>query len=461
MKAAALPSTGCVAVAGAGASGLSLRANFAWSLAGNLVYAGSQWCMLVVIAKLGTGEMVGQFALALSLTAPVMMFAQLQLRTLQATDARQEFQFVHYLGLRTLCVAAALLASGAIVTLGGYRAETSFVVLAVAAFKAVELFCDIFYGRLQRRETMDRIGVSLAVRGLLSLAVLAAALRLGAGLAWAALGLAGAWTVVLLAWDSRPTGPELGWKQVGAQLRTVLQHDRALLGRLLRVAWPLGLVSMLNSLSSAWPRFMLERGHGERELGAFAAAASLMLVGQQVVAALSQAVSPRLAELYACGNGTGFRRLLSNLLWFAAAIGVGGCLLVWLYGAELLALCFRREYSAYALELQWLMIAATLYYLCFFLNCAMSAARYLVVQLPLLSSVCLTAGVAGWLWIPRYGAAGAAWSVLAAATCQLVLSSLITGHLLRGLPAKSPRGDVAGRQFIVGGDASICGGESS
>ena len=62
--------------------------------------------------------------------------------------------------------------------------------------------------------------------------------------------------------------------------------DRHVVWRLLGLAWPLGCVSMLNALSSTLPRFLLERSHGECELGVFAAAASLMLAGQQVVAAL-------------------------------------------------------------------------------------------------------------------------------------------------------------------------------
>src|SRR6266568_5527229 len=48
------------------AEGVSLRTNFAWTLAGNAVYAVCQWGMLVSIAKLGSPAMVGQFALGLA-----------------------------------------------------------------------------------------------------------------------------------------------------------------------------------------------------------------------------------------------------------------------------------------------------------------------------------------------------------------------------------------------------------
>ena len=46
---------------------LSLRSNFAWILAGNIVYAVCQWGAIVVLAKLGRSYVVGQFSLGLAI----------------------------------------------------------------------------------------------------------------------------------------------------------------------------------------------------------------------------------------------------------------------------------------------------------------------------------------------------------------------------------------------------------
>src|SRR3954469_7592651 len=91
----------------AGRHALSLRSNFSWTFAGNVVYAGCQWGMLMVLAKLGSPERVGQFALGLAVTAPILMFSNLQLRAIQATDARREYRFGHYLALRLATTALA------------------------------------------------------------------------------------------------------------------------------------------------------------------------------------------------------------------------------------------------------------------------------------------------------------------------------------------------------------------
>src|SRR5262245_13252375 len=69
----------------------SLRTNFLWTLAGNVVYAGCQWGMLIVLAKLGTPAMVGEFSLGLAICAPIFMLSNLNLRGVQATDARGEY----------------------------------------------------------------------------------------------------------------------------------------------------------------------------------------------------------------------------------------------------------------------------------------------------------------------------------------------------------------------------------
>lgn len=81
---------------------VALSRNFAWTLAGNVVYAGCQWGILIAIAKLGTPAMVGQFALGLAVCAPVFMFTSLQLRAVLATDAGDEYRLGNYLALRIL-----------------------------------------------------------------------------------------------------------------------------------------------------------------------------------------------------------------------------------------------------------------------------------------------------------------------------------------------------------------------
>src|ERR1700761_4467989 len=91
------------------ARALSLRANFVWTFAGNIVYSGCQWGGLVVLAKLGSPELVGEYSLGLAIAMPVLMFAMLQLRPVIASDVREEYRFGDYLGFRILTTIVASL----------------------------------------------------------------------------------------------------------------------------------------------------------------------------------------------------------------------------------------------------------------------------------------------------------------------------------------------------------------
>src|SRR5207248_2711872 len=65
----------------------------------NVVYAACQWGMLMAITRLGSPEMLGQFALGLAVTTPLLAFANLKAKGVQASDARREYHFREYFGL--------------------------------------------------------------------------------------------------------------------------------------------------------------------------------------------------------------------------------------------------------------------------------------------------------------------------------------------------------------------------
>src|SRR5690606_29728091 len=153
--------------------GLSLRANFSWTFAGNMVNAVAWFLMTAVLARLGSPEHVGQFALGLATTAPIFMFATLRLRDVQATDTEQEYLFGDYFGLRLITTLLAVLTVAAIVLVSNFQRETALVILATAGSKASEAISDAFYGLFMQQERLDRIAKSLMIKGPFSLVGLA------------------------------------------------------------------------------------------------------------------------------------------------------------------------------------------------------------------------------------------------------------------------------------------------
>ncbi len=427
---------------------LSLRANFAWTFVGNVVYAGCQWGMLVTLAKLGSAEMVGQFALALAITAPVLMFTNLQLRSIQATDALYEYRFGDYLALRLLMTGLALLTIVGITLALGYRPETALAIFIVGLAKGAEALSDLFYGLLQQHERMDRIAISMIIKGVLSLAALAGAVYLSGSIVWGAVALAAVWAVVLFAYDI-PSGvlilqasrtPCRGQVELPAKSGVESLQPQwfyPTVKKLMLLSLPLGAVMLLISLNANIPRYFIEHYLGEEQLGIFAAMAYLMVAGGTVVNALGQSASPRLAQYYARSDDHAFRGLLVRLLYIGAFLGGVGVVVALVAGESLLSLIYRPEYGHYADVFTWLMVASGIFYLASFLGFAMTAARYFRAQAPLFLLATLSTVAACALLIPGGGLLGAALATVVTMLIQLLGSLFVVVKALRRMSGVS------------------------
>ena len=413
---------------------LSLRRNLAWSLAGNGVYAACQWMMLVVLARIGSPETVGLFALALAVTAPVFLFSNLKLRSVQATDVRGEYAFGDYLGLRLITAPLALVVVVAITIVAGYSGPSRLIIVMLGFAKMFEAISDVLYGLMQQHERMDRIAASLMIRGGVSLAVLAILVVLTGSLQWGAAGLAVTWALVLLVYDA-PTAIRV-LSQTSSSSSDSAKRAEGLTslkprwdaGTLWRLAWltlPLGLVVMLGSLDTNVPRYFVEHYLGTHELGIFAASAYFLVAGGIVVSGLAQSATPRLARHYAAGDIAAFRSLLGKMMVSGAVLGVLGVLTAVVAGRHILAAVYGGEYAARSDIFVWLMVDAAVGYAYVFLGTALSAMRRFRIQLPihlLTVAVLLTTSP---LLIDRYGAKGAAWAMLASGLIEASSYSIV------------------------------------
>jgi O-antigen/teichoic acid export membrane protein len=421
--------------------GLSLRANFSWTFLGNVVYAASQWGMLVVLAKLGSPELVGLFALALAICSPIVIFTNLQLRNVQATDVRRGYLFGDYFGLRLVTISVALLIVLAVMVLSRDTVSQGLVIFFMGVAKSIEAVSDVFYGMFQQHERFDRIAKSMMIKGPLSLLVFGALVYWTGNVLWGVVGLALSWAVVLtydvrsgiMILDAEPeVSGEPGIRAVHPRWRAVKLKELAL------ATLPLGLTALLITLNPNIPRYFVQWTLGERELGIYAALAYLVVAGNTVVGALGQSATPRLARYYSHGASNAFRGLLLRLVGVGGLLGGAGILIALLAGRPVLLLLYSAEYAEHSDVFVWIMVAVGIGYVAAFLNCGLMAARYFKAQLPLFMLVTsVTAAACAWL-VPQVGLLGAAWALALSLTVQALGTLLVNWYALRHHHAEPP-----------------------
>lgn len=401
----------------------SLRSSFAWTFAGNGIYAAGQWAILSLFAKLGSDEMLGEYALAIAITSPVMMLSHLNLRAVLATDMVQKHPFGDYLAVRLAATAVGLGAIGILAWTTGGSPSMAVVILAAGVALSAENVSDIYYGAMQRRERMDRIAWSMMARAAVSVGALGAMLASTRSIVPAMIALAVARVAVLLIFDRRvgSAGERLERSGLSTQLA------------ILRSALPLGVVLMLVSLNTNLPRYAIEHRIGTAALGAFAATASFLTSGNTVINALGQSATSRLARYFAEGDRTRFVRLVFQLVALALALGAAGVAVAALIGVPFLRLLYRPDYEQYGPLLTQVMAAAIPAYAASTLGFVITSVRAFDAQLPLFLAVAASCGIAAWLLIPRFGLAGAPMALAVAACVQIAGEVAILTRALRRL----------------------------
>lgn len=382
----------------------SLRRNFSVTTVGGVVYAACQFGMLAILAQLTTPIEVGRYALALAITGPVFIFANLKLRQVLATDAHAEYSFGQYLGQRIISTAVAAMALVAAILVSPLDGRTAATAAAVTASKALESIIDILYGAMQRREQMHLIARAQVVRGLGGLLIFGVLLLLTKRVELAALGLA-VFTVPLIA------ASVVRVKRLGIEARPTF--SRAQQKKLTRLALPLGVSVTAGAVAVNVPRYFIEGVEGTAALGIFAALAYVLTLGGTIVGSLAQAASPRLANLYVSGERVQFRRTLRLLIICGGVLGCAGILASVAIGEVALRIVFGDEYAARSEVLVVLMVAAALQYLVAFLGTAVNAIRKFTIQMPISLGTLLTVSAAAAWGVPRFGLMGAALAVLA------------------------------------------------
>ena len=406
---------------------LSLRRSMSWSLAGRLVYALCQWLMLLVLARLGGLEAVGRFALALAVTGPIVLFSNLGLRHVQATDADGSYDYADYLAVRGWTTIAALVVLAVVIALAYDAGETARVIALVALAKGFESMSDVVYGLEQVRQRLDLTTRSLCLRGLSGVGAMTLGYWLGGSLTASIAAMTAAWAACYLLYDLPAQRRLLAEPQPDARpaARPRPTGHSARRRRLAWVALPMGVVALLISLNVNVPRYFIEAWLGEQALGAFAAMFYFVVVGSLVVNGLGQATLVNLAACDARGQRRAFLRLLGRLVAASLGLGLVGVLASWLLGRQLLTLLYGAAFARDAGLFVWIMSAGALNYAASALFYGVTARRIFVGQAVLYAAVTAVNAGACALLIGGHGVLGVVWAWIAALVVQIGLSLLL------------------------------------
>ena len=378
------------------------QGKLSWSLGGNIVYALSQWLIITIIARFGSVEDLGVYSLGLAITAPVVLFFSFQLRTIVATDAKNEYYFSQYYGGRIIHLTLSYLVIIPVAFIFSDDLKTIIVILLMGLVKYFEALSDICMGFFQKQSRIDLIGKSQLNRGIFSIVFVGLLYIPSQSIIISISGLLFVMILRLFLYDI---------KHLKLYVNVTPKFDRSSL-ELMKIGLPLGITSLISSLNTNIPRYFLDYFSGVEYVGIFSALYYVLIASNMLITPISLLAAPRIARAYNQETTKPFLNMNIKLFIFSLVIFVIVILPIFFHGERILTILYGEDYSVY--EKPFIIISFSLLFgfLIAFLNLSLIAARSIRIQ-PLINVITsIVTLVVGYYIIGLYGINGAAWTVL-------------------------------------------------
>lgn len=391
----------------------SLMKNFSWSFIGNLIYALTQWFLIVIIAKLGSPYDAGVYSLGLAISAPFIMFINFNFRALQSTDLSSKYGFTSFKAIRVLGILFFLFVFLILIIISNYSFDVMIVLFLIALSKIVESFSDLYYGLFQYKERLDIVSKSTINRGIIGTTFFGIGYYFFEDLIFALIFMTTIWILNLILYDLKNS--EIFLKDSSE----IIVKDNIV--KLLRIGFPLGLIASIASLNVNIPRIVIENHLTFQELGYFTVIFYLVLVIGKFVTSISSAVLPRMALLYKENKKNVFLKILSMIIIFIAIFSFLIIILSYYFGSELLEIAYGKEYASYKNLLFLIMIYGLFNYFGVAFEIALNAMKVYRYRLFIEVLATLLIIVSSAFLIPHIGLNGAAFSLIFSSIFKLIL----------------------------------------
>src|SRR5699024_8183153 len=258
----------------------SIKKNFSWNLLGSVIFAATQWLLIIALTRLGSVEMVGYYSLGLAITSPIILFTNLQLRVLQATAKEDEYQFQDLVATRNVTNVIFFTLLIIYLSIGNYDKYIFFIVLITGLIKVTESFSELTYGLFHQQERLELIAKSTILRGCSILFTVVILLILKLDLVYILFSIVLVNVMIFIFYDN---------KNLHLFNRKYVAHYSKNIYKIIITALPLGLSLLLVSLNNNLPKIFVEKILNTEQLGFFASITYLVYIGSTLINSIGNA----------------------------------------------------------------------------------------------------------------------------------------------------------------------------
>ncbi len=383
---------------------------------GNTLLSLTPWLIFIFAARVLSPHQAGLLGLALSLSAPIFMFTNLQLRTFIVVHQKNEFELSDYVTLRLAMGSLAILLSLIIGIV--YTPTIVLTLFLCAVMRFLESFHEVAQGIYLRDQRSLRYFMSQLSRFFFVILfytfMLYTTRNLPLALTAACIALVLSLIICDLSFFDKSSLPTL--------------RSAKFPSTLLRSTLPLGIAVFLSSLTTNFPRYILENSSGEESLAYFMAlffiANGFSRISSSFELYYRPLLSDRLSSSPAQFSSEALRFFLLQFFYWIVVV-----LFLYFVGEQMLSALYGSNYSRYTTELLLISVAHLFLSLNSSIHTLFQVYKKFRIQAELQGLTLLITILGSVFLIPKNGLMGACYVVMLYSATSLIMSVIVAKAL--------------------------------
>ncbi|MBQ3075573.1 MAG: oligosaccharide flippase family protein [Clostridia bacterium] len=372
-----------------------------YNTVGNLVYMAALWLISVLIVHITGFEDAGVFSIAMSVGNIFFFIAVYGMRSFQGSDSLYQYSPGEYCTVRWITTGAAALGLAGYLIFARYSFYISAAVIAYTLYKFAESASDVFFGELQRVGHLEICGISMSVKGVLSIAVFCVVLFLTKNLPAALFSMVLLALAILMVYDIK------GFRKHCPEKLTA-KKEKVL--SLLREGFPMLLTTVFPIVVTAAPRLAVEAYLGTEVLGIYSSISTPTVLITTLVPNILAPFMTLFGHLYHEKNLKKLYRMLWVALVATAALGAVACVLAYFLGDFVMGLVFGKEIVPHLGIFIPLILATTVYALSMAANSVLISIRRPAFLTAFSAAALVISLITAYPLVERFGQMGAVWA---------------------------------------------------
>ena len=309
----------------------SIVGDATYNTIGNATYFFCLWLIMVLAVRISGYNVAGNLSLAMTISNVFFVVANYGMRSFQASDIQKQYTNSQYILSRFFTIIISVFLCAFFVWFCDYRKVQYLSIMIFMLYKALEAFSDVLYGVLQRENMLKYSGISLVLKGILSVIIFAISLILTKNIIWALVGIFFASLVVLLFYDIP--------KVKIAQENSLEFHrqDISKSYQLLKNCFSMFIVSIAPMILQAIPKLTFEKMYTTEELGIYSSVAAPTVVLSTLVSCVLIPFLPLFAMLIQEKQISNLTKLFLKFIGVVSILCGISCVLAHIAGVFLLS----------------------------------------------------------------------------------------------------------------------------